>query len=193
MRDTKALARHYDHLTPEERFRLILAAGSRGDEAERDRLVNSGGRIALSMQDHAPYAHAFDELAFLIFIELLEEAARYLEAFAHADDADEILDDDEEEDEGQDVEEEDAGEVEEEEGGGEDAESKRDNADEEASDANANAKAAEEARGERPLAALFRPGPGRGLRAADENGGLEAVLRAHDSSTVRLMGAFARL
>jgi hypothetical protein len=87
MRDTKALARHYDHLTPQERFRLILAAGSRGDAVERDRLVNSGGHIALSMRDHAPYAHAFDELAFLVFIELLEEAARYLETFAHADDA----------------------------------------------------------------------------------------------------------
>jgi hypothetical protein len=141
MIDTKALARHYDHLTPEERFRLILAAGCRGDEAERDRLVNSGGRIALSMQDHAPYAHACDELAFLIFIELLEEAARYLEAFAHADDASDILDDDEEAD---------GGEVEEEEGGGEDQERKCDNGDEEASGANANAKAAEEARGERP-------------------------------------------
>jgi hypothetical protein len=54
MIDTKALARHYDTLTPEERFGLILAAGSRGDQAERDRLVNSGGRIAHSMQDHAP-------------------------------------------------------------------------------------------------------------------------------------------
>jgi len=43
MRDTKALARHYDNLTPEERFRLILAAGARGDKVEQDRLVNSGG------------------------------------------------------------------------------------------------------------------------------------------------------
>jgi hypothetical protein len=45
MIDTKTLARHYANLTPEERFRLILAAGSRGDEAERDRLVSTGQRI----------------------------------------------------------------------------------------------------------------------------------------------------
>ena len=32
------LARHYDRLGAEERFRLILAAGARGDEAEQDRL-----------------------------------------------------------------------------------------------------------------------------------------------------------
>lgn len=142
MRDTKALARHYENLTPEERFRLILAAGSRRDDAERDRLVKSGGRITLSMQDHAPYAHAFDELAFLVFVELLEEAARYLEAFAHADDARDILGDDEEEGEGEDEAEED---------GGEDEERKGDNADEEESDANANAKLTEEAPRERPL------------------------------------------
>ena len=34
-----ALARHYGNLTAEERFRLILAAGARGDKAEEDRLV----------------------------------------------------------------------------------------------------------------------------------------------------------
>ena len=46
MRDTKALARHYDNLTPQGRFRLILAAGSRGDQAERDRLVIGAARDA---------------------------------------------------------------------------------------------------------------------------------------------------
>jgi hypothetical protein len=151
MIDTKSLARHYGNLTPEERFRLILAAGSRGDKAEQDRLVKSGGRIALSIQDHAPYAYAFDELAFLIFIELLEEAARYLEAFTHADDTLDVLGDDEEEEEGEDVKQEDGGEVAEEEGGGEDEERKCDNADEEVSDATANAKSAEEARSARSL------------------------------------------
>src|SRR5262245_57248390 len=93
-----ALARNYASLTAEERFRLILAAGARGDEAERDRLINTGQRIALSTQDHAPYARAFDELSLLIFIELQEEVARYLEAFARADQVDELFGDDEEED-----------------------------------------------------------------------------------------------
>src|SRR5262249_3778250 len=73
--------KHYDRLTPEERFRLILAASARGDAAERDRLAKAGGRITLSMQDYAPHAHAFTELALLTFIELLDEAARYDHAF----------------------------------------------------------------------------------------------------------------
>ena len=69
-------------LTPEERFRLILAASGRGDEAERDRLVNAAERITLSMPDHSPFAHAFSELALLVFVEMLEDAARYNDAFA---------------------------------------------------------------------------------------------------------------
>lgn len=92
--NANAGAKHYRNLTPEERFRLIVAARGRGDAAERDRLINSGRRITVSTQDHAPYARAFDELAFLIFIELLEEAARYLEAFAHADDVHDLFGDD---------------------------------------------------------------------------------------------------
>jgi len=80
------LAKNYGSLTPEERFRLIMAASGRGDEAERNRLKNAGGRITLSLQDHAPYAQAFDELALLIFIELLAEAASYQEGFLIADD-----------------------------------------------------------------------------------------------------------
>ena len=85
--NAKSLVKHYSQLTPVERFRLILAAGARGDEAEQDRLVNAGQRITLAMQDHAPYGDAFSELALLVFIELLEEAARYEEAFVWADDA----------------------------------------------------------------------------------------------------------
>jgi hypothetical protein len=84
--NANAVARHYDRLTPEERFRLILAAGGRGDEAERDRLARAGGRLTLTFPEHAPYAQAFNELAFLVYIELLDEAARYLEAFDRADD-----------------------------------------------------------------------------------------------------------
>jgi hypothetical protein len=51
------------------------------------------------MQDHAPYAHAFDELALLTFVELLEEAASYQEAFAIADDTRDTFDADEAEEE----------------------------------------------------------------------------------------------
>ena len=93
-----ALARHYDRLSPQERFALILAAGGRGDEAEQVRLVNAGGRISLTMSDHLPYAQAFDELATLTFVELVEDAAVYhqaneqagvfLDAFGGEEDAD---------------------------------------------------------------------------------------------------------
>jgi hypothetical protein len=75
------LANNYKSLTPEERFRLILAASGRGDVAERERLLRAGGRISLSMQDHAPYARALDDLDTMVFLELLEEAARYQDAF----------------------------------------------------------------------------------------------------------------
>jgi hypothetical protein len=86
------IAKHYDRLAPEERFRLILAAGARGDGAEQGRLRRAGRTITLSMPEHAPHAHAFDELARLCFIELLEEAARYREAFTDTDDADSFAD-----------------------------------------------------------------------------------------------------
>jgi hypothetical protein len=75
--NANAVTRQYGKLTPEETFRLILAAGVRGDEAERDRLVRSGGRITLSFPAHAPYGLAFEELALLTYIELLDAAAFY--------------------------------------------------------------------------------------------------------------------
>ena len=91
------LVKNYTCLTPEERFRLILAASGRGDEVEKDRLVNAGGRIALSMPDHSPFAHAFNELSLLTFIELLDDAAFYQRCFDFADDVRDIFDDDEDE------------------------------------------------------------------------------------------------
>ncbi|SRR5579871_5816918 len=93
----KALVRNYVKLTAEERFRLILAASARGDKVERDRLVNAGERLVLGTKDHVPYSQAFDELALLIFIELQEEVARFLEAFARTDHVDNFFGDDEEE------------------------------------------------------------------------------------------------
>jgi hypothetical protein len=85
--NANTLVKDFAFLTPEERFRLILAAGGRGDESERDRLVQSGPRITVTMPEHAPYAHALSDLSHLTFIELLEDAAFYLEAFTRSDDA----------------------------------------------------------------------------------------------------------
>jgi hypothetical protein len=86
--NANAVARHYGSLTPEERFRLILAASGRGDEAERTRLVSAAPRITLAMPDHSPFGHAFHELALLIFIELSDAAAYFTEALDAADFAD---------------------------------------------------------------------------------------------------------
>jgi hypothetical protein len=82
------LAGHYHTLTPDERFALVFRAGARGDGAEQARLVAAGGLITLVMEDHAPFAHAFDWLALRSYVELLAEASAYLEALQFADDAD---------------------------------------------------------------------------------------------------------
>ena len=88
--NTNGLARHYGLLTPAERFRLILAASGRGDDAKHDRLVTSCRRITLSMPDHAPYAEALQEMAHLLFIELVEDAAVYLDGFHRINENDEF-------------------------------------------------------------------------------------------------------
>jgi hypothetical protein len=80
------LAEKYDCLTTEERFRLIMAAFGRGDMAEQDRLIRAGSRISCSMPDSAPYSYAFNTLAPHVFIDLLEEAARYYDAFRRLED-----------------------------------------------------------------------------------------------------------
>jgi hypothetical protein len=85
--NANSLARHYSCFTCEERFRLIMAASGRGDEAERERLVRSGEKLTLTMPDHAPYSLALSELSFLFYIELQEEAARFHDAFDSADEA----------------------------------------------------------------------------------------------------------
>ena len=80
------LNRHYHLLEPEERFRLMLAAAGRRDPKEHERLVRSSGIVTFRMPDHAPWAHAFQELAILTMMELVEEAAVYEDAFHHAHD-----------------------------------------------------------------------------------------------------------
>ncbi len=77
--NSNELAKHYDKLTPEERFRLIMAAGARGDEAETDRLTRAAKRISISMPDHSPYADAFQELILVAYIEMLDSATFYRE------------------------------------------------------------------------------------------------------------------
>jgi hypothetical protein len=86
--NTKTLANHYSQLSAEERFRLIVAARDRGDEAEQQRLSNASKRITFSNVDYSPFAQALQELAILIFLELVEESAMYRNAFERWNDAD---------------------------------------------------------------------------------------------------------
>ncbi|HJZ90097.1 MAG TPA: hypothetical protein VKE40_04445 [Gemmataceae bacterium] len=85
---TNAITRQYGLLSPEERFRLILAASGRGDEAEHARLVGASDRIHLTMPDYSPYANALQDVTLLIYIELLTESSRYMESLALADQED---------------------------------------------------------------------------------------------------------
>ena len=47
------LHRHYDRLTPEERFRLDVLAMARGDSVESERLVGSCPKFSYKMNDRA--------------------------------------------------------------------------------------------------------------------------------------------
>lgn len=88
------LTKQYSYITPEERFRLIMAASGRGDEVERDRLAQSGSRMTVSIQDHAPFALAFSELGNWTYIDLVEDASLYVSSFMDRKDV-ELLDDEE--------------------------------------------------------------------------------------------------
>ncbi len=84
----------YRTFTPEERFRLILAAGGRNDDAERDRLVGASPRVARTLPDYYPFVEAFQEITLHSFMELLDLAAHFTEALAHADACEIYLSDD---------------------------------------------------------------------------------------------------
>lgn len=79
------LTRHYPALTPEERFKLVLAAVGRDDEAERARLVASAERLTFQTLDYAPFVNAYRDVVFTTYPHLLDSAAEYLERFWVAD------------------------------------------------------------------------------------------------------------
>src|SRR5262249_1132340 len=73
MRNGKALASGlYKRLTPDERYRLLLSTGTRGDEAEQARLRAAAGRIELSVTDYWPFAVAASGLSQAVFFHLVE-------------------------------------------------------------------------------------------------------------------------
>jgi hypothetical protein len=98
--NANALARNYGRLTPEERWRLIVAAEARGDAAEENRLADAAQRLHFSSPDFSPYGKAFFEVALVTFIELLDEAARCDEFWLRADAFDPFDDDEDEVEDG---------------------------------------------------------------------------------------------
>ena len=56
------MTRHYEKLTPRERFSLIVAAGIRGDEADREKLMRSAPKKAFSVPNHRGYAEGFADV-----------------------------------------------------------------------------------------------------------------------------------
>jgi hypothetical protein len=99
--NTKTLAKQYHLLTAEERFRLIAAAGARGDTVEQDRLGKASPHVSFSTRDYTPWARAFDEIATITFMELLEDAAKYRDCHERwSNEVEMMKDEDEKEEEG---------------------------------------------------------------------------------------------
>lgn len=77
--NAKSLASQYVLLNPEERFKLIMAAFSRDDNDELERLTLAGSSKTLHLADHGPYALAFLDLSDVVCLDLTALAADYLE------------------------------------------------------------------------------------------------------------------
>lgn len=74
------LAKLYDRLTPHERLPLIVAASLRGDDAERDRLVNSAPKHLYKVQDYYWLADGFQSLTLIHLVQMLELSSLYWRA-----------------------------------------------------------------------------------------------------------------
>jgi hypothetical protein len=74
----KGLHKHYDRLTPEERFRLDVLAMARGDTVESERLVVSCPRFSYTMNDRkfAGRWQGATELTLRLYIPLGEQLAK---------------------------------------------------------------------------------------------------------------------
>ncbi|MBI4230993.1 MAG: hypothetical protein HY608_09190 [Planctomycetes bacterium] len=74
---TKTLERVYENLTARERCSLIVQAGIRGDEEERERLVRSASSGTYLIADYASYANAFTVVRSFAIEAQLELAAEF--------------------------------------------------------------------------------------------------------------------
>lgn len=77
MRSNGKVQKHYDKLTSEERFRLIVAAVKRGDDRERGALVRAAPRRHYSIPDSQPIMTAALEIEVYLHLSLISIAAQF--------------------------------------------------------------------------------------------------------------------
>jgi hypothetical protein len=75
--NTKTLCRHYDALTPWERLPLIMSASARGDNVERERLVQAAPKNSYQLPDYWGLGHGLADLAKVYLMDQLDKAALY--------------------------------------------------------------------------------------------------------------------
>lgn len=79
---TKSLERVYENLTGRERWSLVVQAGIRGDEAERERLARSARSETFRIADYTHYGHAFERVRSFAIEAQLELAAEFWRRYA---------------------------------------------------------------------------------------------------------------
>src|SRR4051812_11988984 len=82
--DTKALGKMYNHLTPDERQPLIMAASLRGDEVEADRLRRTAPMVGWRLPDYHGLADGLRNAALAHVIDCLDLAAWMLRLHVQA-------------------------------------------------------------------------------------------------------------
>jgi hypothetical protein len=75
--NTHKLGKQYNRLTARERGLLIVAASSRGDAVERERLLASAPRLTYETPHHVPFARALAEASDMHLMNLLNLAAQF--------------------------------------------------------------------------------------------------------------------
>lgn len=78
----KRLSKHYDQLTTRERFSLIVAAATRGDETERRCLMRSSPAALFRVPAYRGYSEAFCDTAYLYLLQQLETGVWYWKCVA---------------------------------------------------------------------------------------------------------------
>jgi len=78
--NSHGLARLYDRLTPQERLPLLVAAGARGDVAERDRLLRSAPTVGFRIPDYYGWVEGLHMAAEQYLLTQLSTAGTYWQA-----------------------------------------------------------------------------------------------------------------